>query len=63
MVENEVIVELKALINLKDVHLAQTKNYVVAYGFEVGLLINFGAISLQYKKVFNAKTNSVNSRF
>ena len=53
VVENKVIVELKALINLEDVHLAQAKNYVVAYKFEKGLLINFGALSLQYKLIFN----------
>ena len=57
VVEEKIIVELKALINLEDVHLAQAKNYVVAYDFPVGLLINFGATSLQYKKVFNAKYN------
>jgi len=50
IVENIVVVELKALINLEDVHIAQTKNYVVAYNFPVGLLINFGAVSLQFKK-------------
>lgn len=55
VVEEKVIVELKALINLEDVHLAQAKNYVVAYDFPVGLLINFGSSSLQYKKVFNPK--------
>ena len=59
VVENQVVVELKALINLEDVHLAQAKNYVVAYGFQVGLLINFGANSLQFKKIFNAKQNLV----
>ena len=53
VVENSVVVELKALTNLEDVHLAQAKNYVVAYGFEVGLLINFGGTSLQFKKVYN----------
>ena len=57
VVEGKIIVELKAVINLEDVHLAQAKNYVVAYDFPVGLLINFGATSLQYKKVFNAKYN------
>jgi GxxExxY protein len=55
IVENCIVVELKALINLEDVYLAQAKNYVVAYGFSVGLLINFGATSLQYKKVFHSK--------
>ena len=53
VVENQIIVELKAIINLEDVHLAQAKNYVVAYNFPVGLLINFGAISLQFIKVYN----------
>ena len=55
VVENQVILELKAVINLEDVHLAQAKNYVVAYDFPIGLLINFGAISLQFKKVYNSK--------
>lgn len=55
VVEGKVVVEMKALINLEDVHLAQAKNYVVAYDFPVGLLINFGAVSLQYKKVFNPR--------
>jgi GxxExxY protein len=55
--ENKVVVEIKALINLEDVHLAQAKNYVVAYGFPCGLLINFGATSLQHKLVFNSKNN------
>ena len=61
VVEDKVIVELKALINLEDVHLAQAKNYVVAYNKEVGLLINFGAISLQFKKVFKPKNQNNNS--
>ena len=51
VVEEKIIVELKALIHLEDVHLAQAKNYVVAYDFPVGLLINFGATSLQYEAV------------
>jgi len=55
VVEEKVIVELKAVVNLEDVHLAQAKNYVVAYDFPIGLLINFGAVSLQFKKVFNKK--------
>lgn len=60
VVENKVVVELKALVNLEDVHLAQAKNYVVAYDFEVGLLINFGATSLQYKKVFHPIKHPIN---
>jgi len=61
VVENNVIVKLKALINLEDVHFAQAKNYVVAYKIEKGLLINFGATSLQYKLIFNSTLNSENS--
>ncbi|MCO6495986.1 MAG: GxxExxY protein [Bacteroidetes bacterium] len=53
VVGNEIIVELKAIINLEDVHLAQAKNYVVAYDKPIGLLINFGSNSLQFKKIFN----------
>ncbi|HRO76444.1 MAG TPA: GxxExxY protein [Crocinitomicaceae bacterium] len=54
-VENTIMVEIKALINLEDVHLAQAMNYVEAYNLEIGLLINFGAKSLQFKRVHNNK--------
>jgi GxxExxY protein len=57
IIENLLVIELKALINLEDVHLAQAKNYLTVYNFEKGLLINFGAISLQYKLVFNTNKN------
>ena len=53
IVEDQVVVELKALTHLEDVHLAQAKNYVVAYNFTKGLLINFGGTSLEYKRIFN----------
>jgi GxxExxY protein len=55
VVEEKVIVELKALVRLEDVHIAQAKNYTVAYDFPLGLLINFGSQSLQYKLLFNPK--------
>lgn len=58
IVEGQVAVELKAIINLEDVHLAQAKNYVVAYNLPIGLLINFGGRSLQFKKVFPRYTLS-----
>lgn len=54
-VENVIMVELKATINLEDVHLAQAMNYVEAYDLEIGLLLNFGAKSLQFKRVHNNK--------
>ena len=55
VVEDAIIIEIKALINLEDVHIAQAKNYTVAYDFPKGLLINFGSQSLQYKLMFNPK--------
>jgi len=52
-VEDKIMVEIKALTKLEDVHLAQAMNYVEAYNLEIGLLINFGAKSLQHKRVHN----------
>jgi GxxExxY protein len=52
-VEGKIMVELKALVALEDVHLAQAMNYLEAYKMEIGLLINFGAKSLQFKRVHN----------
>jgi len=51
VVENKVLVELKAQIKLDDIHLAQVLNYLKAYKLEVGLLINFGAKSLEFKRL------------
>ena len=53
LVERNLSVELKAIIQLEDVHLAQAINYLEAYDLEVGLLINFGAKSLQFKRLSN----------
>ena len=52
-VDEKIMVEIKAVINLEDVHLAQAMNYVEAYDLKIGLLINFGATSLQFKCVHN----------
>src|SRR5688500_13392847 len=54
-VEEKIMVELKAIILLENVHLAQAKNYLEAYNMQVGLLINFGSISLQFKRLENPK--------
>lgn len=51
-VQGKILVEIKAVIQLDEVHLAQAINYVKAYDMEVGLLINFGNRSLQYKRVY-----------
>ena len=56
-VENKIMVEIKAIINLEDVHLAQAMNYLEAYNLEIGLLINFGAKSLEFKRLINKKFN------
>ncbi|GHV65045.1 GTP-binding protein [Bacteroidia bacterium] len=48
-------VEIKAIANLEDVHLSQAINYLEAYNLQTGLLINFGAQSLQFKRLFNKK--------
>ncbi len=55
VVEEKVIIEIKAVTKLEDVHLAQAKNYTVAYDFPLGLLINFGGKSMEYKLLFNPK--------
>ena len=54
-VESAIMVELKAIVQLEDVHLAQAMNYLEAYKMEIGLLINFGSKSLQFKRVHNNK--------
>lgn len=58
-VEDKVMVELKAIVQLEDVHLAQAINYLEAYGLDIGLLINFGNTSLQFKRVMKPKSKSV----
>lgn len=63
IIEDQLVVELKAVIKLEDVHLAQAKNYLSAYNFETGLLINFGAASMEYKRIFRSHklSQSLNS--
>jgi GxxExxY protein len=54
-VDNLIMVELKAVIQLEDVHLAQAINYLEAYNIQTGLLINFGSQSLTFKRLYNKK--------
>ena len=56
-VEEKVMVEIKAIIHLEDVHLAQAMNYLEAYNMEIGLLVNFGSKSLDFKRVHNNSLN------
>ena len=50
-VDKKIMVGLKAVKELEDVHLAQAINYLEAYKMEIGLLINFGGVKLQFKRV------------
>lgn len=54
-VENSVMVELKAKEKIEDVHKAQAINYLEAYHIADGLLINFGGLSLEFKRLYNKK--------
>ena len=54
-IEDKIMLEIKAVINLEDVHLNQAINYLEAYNLEIGLLINFGSKSLQTKRGHNNK--------
>ena len=54
-VEEKIMTELKAIIKLEDVHFAQAMNYLEAYNSEIGLLINFGAKSLEFHRFTNKK--------
>jgi GxxExxY protein len=60
LVDDLIPVELKAVIKLEDVHLAQALNYLEAYNLEIGLLINFGGKSLEFKRLLNSKFNLLN---
>jgi len=59
-VEELIMVELKAITKLEDVHIAQALNYLEAYNIEIGLLINFGAKSLEFHRFTNKKFNPKN---
>ena len=62
LIEDKVSVEIKAITKLEDVHLAQAINYLEAYDLEIGLLINFGSKSLEFKRLINSKFNQQNQR-
>ncbi len=61
-VEGKIMVELKAIVQLEDVHLAQAINYLEAYKLDIGLLINFGNTSLQFKRVMKPNRNHSQSK-
>ncbi|MFC1477341.1 GxxExxY protein [candidate division KSB1 bacterium] len=55
LVENTIMVELKALSSLENTHIAQGLNYLEAYNIEIGLLINFGSTKLEFKRLTNER--------
>jgi GxxExxY protein len=55
-VGDKVMVEIKAIEQLEDIHLAQAINYLEAYNVEVGLLLNFGSKSLEYKRLLKRRS-------
>ena len=55
VVANEIILELKAVATFHPRHHAQVINYLTATGLKLALLLNFGADSLQYKRVINKR--------
>lgn len=61
LIECRLSVELKALIQLENVHLAQAMNYLEAYNLKIGLLINFGAKSLEFRRLTNLKHKVLSS--
>lgn len=62
LVEGLISVELKAITKLEDVHFAQAINYLEAYNLEIGMLINFGETSLNFKRLTNKKYKSPESQ-
>lgn len=58
-VEDKICVELKAIADLEPVNFTQARNYLEAFNMEVGLLINFGSTSLQFKRLTNTKYKPV----
>ena len=61
LIQDTISLEIKAVIKLEDVHLAQAINYLEVYNLEVGLLINFGSKSLEFKRLINSKYKSAKS--
>jgi len=57
LVDGKVSVELKAIIKLEDVHIAQAINYLEAYNLEIGLLINLGSKRMEFHRFTNKKFN------
>ena len=61
LIENKICVEMKAVSYLENNHFAQAKNNLEAFNLQIALLINFGASSLEWKRIFNNKFRQIKS--
>ena len=59
LVEGIIPVEIKSTAKLEDMHLAQAVNYIEAYNLEIGLLLNFGSKSLEFRRLINPKYKAI----
>ncbi|MBX9852907.1 MAG: GxxExxY protein [Cytophagaceae bacterium] len=59
LIEDVISVELKAITKLEEIHLCQAINYLEAYNLKIGMLMNFGSKSLEYKRLINSKHKSI----
>ncbi len=59
---DKIVVELKAVSELSDIHLAQVLNYLKATNMDLGLLVNFGEQSLHIERIFNYRKNRKNQK-
>ena len=55
IVDNKVILEIKAVDQISNIHRAQLLNYLKASGYEVGLIINFAQTKLEYQRLVRSK--------
>ena len=62
IVSEKIIVEIKAISCLENIHIAQALNYLEAYHLEIGLLLNFGSNKLEFKRLINREHRSQNHR-
>ena len=55
LIDKKVLLEIKARSEIENSHLAQAINYIEASNIDTGLLVNFGAASLQFKRIHNKR--------
>ncbi len=63
VIENKIVLEIKAVKRILDLHKAQTINYLKASGLKLGIILNFGEGKLTSERVINLKTNENNKEY